>query len=318
MVSDAICAAPAWVRLASRVIRRLPAGRYPVMHWICPRPAEAFLVRMPRELGGYKFRCDLRDSISREVCFAGCYEPQETELVQAILEPGMCFVDVGANWGYFSLLAAYLVGKSGRVISLEPDPRLFSILQENLTANHLEHATALPLAAAESRGSLSMVGYEESGGNFGLSRVVASPPASQTCFRVSADSLDSILSEQRIGSVDLMKMDIEGGEALAIEGLSKSLAARTIKALLLELHPNALLEQGSSVEAVVETLRAAGFVGLTVDHSASTNRQAAYGRVRDILSLLRPLDSADQLDAWAHQLWLAPGSARTWLTPSLS
>lgn len=84
--------------------------------------------------------------------------------------------------------------------------------------------------------------------------------------------------------------------------------------LLLELHPNALLDQGSSVEAVVEILRSAGYVGLTIDYSASTNRRAAYGRIRDIQSLLTPFDPADGLDAWPHQLWLEPESARAWLT----
>ncbi len=110
-----------------------------------------------------------------------------------------------------------------------------------------------------------------------------------------------------------MKMDIEGAEALAITGLSKSLSARTIKFLLLELLPDALLDQGSSTEAVVEILRAAQYTGFTIDHSPSATRLSAYGGILDVRSLLRPFDPADRLDAWPHQLWLAPGSARTWL-----
>jgi len=224
----------------------------------------------------------------------------------------MCFVDVGANWGYFSLLAAHLVGETGRVISLEPDPRLFSRLQENLAANHLERVTALPIAAAESRGSLPMMGYAESGGNFGVSHVVANPPASEAFFRVSADSLDSILSEEKIGPVDLLKMDIEGAEAMAIAGLWKTLSARRIKFLLLELHPTALLDQGSSPQAVVEMLRAAQYIGFSIDHSPSATHRSAYGRVRDIRSLLKPFGPADRFDAWPHHLWMPAGSAPPW------
>jgi FkbM family methyltransferase len=282
------------------------------MNRLCARPPTAFSMRMSGKLGGYSFECDLRDSISREVCFAGCYEPQETALVRAILRSGMCFVDVGANWGYFSLMAAYLVEGAGRVISLEPDPRLFSKLQENLAANHLEHVTALPLAAADRRGSLTMMGYDENGGNFGMSRVVARPPAFETFFRVSANSLDSILSEQEIGSVDLMKMDIEGAEAMALAGLWRSLSAGRIKFLLLELHPTALLDRGSSTQAVVEILRAAQYTGLSIDHSPSATHRSAYGRVRDLRSLLKPFGPADRLDAWPHHLWMAPGSAPPW------
>src|SRR5262245_56723365 len=120
--------APPWVRLAARVIRRLPAGRYRAMNQIHRLSQSAFWMRSPKRLGGWSFQCDLRDSIAREVCFTGRYEPQETALVQAILKPGMSFVDVGANWGYFTLLAAHKVGVKGRVVSLEPDPRLFPVL----------------------------------------------------------------------------------------------------------------------------------------------------------------------------------------------
>src|SRR5262249_13205461 len=127
--------APAWVRMAKTLISQLPAGRYRAINCICHRPPPAFLTQMPEDLGGDSFECDLRDAISREVCFTGRYEPQETALVRSILRPGMSFVDVGANWGYFTLLAAHLVGKGGRVISLEPDPRLFPILQRNVTRN---------------------------------------------------------------------------------------------------------------------------------------------------------------------------------------
>src|SRR5947209_596899 len=60
-------AAPPWVRLATEIVRRLPAGRYRIMDWMCSRPPKAFWARMPAELGGYSFRCDLRDCICREV-----------------------------------------------------------------------------------------------------------------------------------------------------------------------------------------------------------------------------------------------------------
>jgi tRNA G37 N-methylase Trm5 len=129
-------------------------------------------MRLPEELGGGFFRCDLRDSIAREVCFTGRYEPQETALVRALLGPGMSFVDVGANWGYFTLLAAHQVGRSGRVISLEPDPRLFPVLADNIAVNHLSQVTALQVAAGSESGSLTLAGFDEAGDNFGLSRVV--------------------------------------------------------------------------------------------------------------------------------------------------
>jgi FkbM family methyltransferase len=298
--------APAWVRFSAAVIRRLPAGRYRAMD-ILPRPSSAFVMHMAEEAGGYPFHCDLRDTISREVCFTGCYEPQESALVRSILRPGMSFVDVGANWGYFTLLAASLVETNGRVLSLEPDPRLFSILKENVTRGCLDQVTPLQVAAAHETGILSLAGYTEAGGNFGISRITVSSDEQEGVFQVQSDSLDHLLELHGMLSVDLMKMDIEGGEVFAIPGLDKSLTSRKIKRLLLELHPIQLAEHGSTVSAITDKLQSAGYKGWTIDHSQNATRETAYKKQIKPNHLLRPFDSASQYDAWPHQLWLAPG-----------
>jgi FkbM family methyltransferase len=282
-------------------------GRYRAMDRICRNPPPPFLMRLPSDLGGYFFHCDLRDTISREVCFTGRYEPQETALVRAILRPGMTFVDVGANWGYFTLLAATLVGPNGRVISIEPDPRLFSILEANVTSALLEQVTLTQLAAANEAGTLRLVGYSETGGNFGISRIAAESDEAEQVFQVKSDSLDHVLERQAVLSVDLMKMDIEGAEVFAIPGLEQSLAARKIKRLLLELHPIQLAEHGSTAWAVIEKLQSAGYRAWTIDHSPTATREASYKKEINVHALLRPFDSSSQYDAWPHQLWLAPG-----------
>ncbi len=263
-------------------------------------------MRMPEEMGGYSFHCDLRDTISREVCFAGYYEPQETALVRSILRPGMSFVDVGANWGYYTLLAASLVGARGRVLSLEPDPRLFPVLQENIARSRLHQVTALQLAAAHAPGTLALAGYAEDGGNYGISRIV-SDRRDESVFEVNSDSLDNILREHGLLSIDLMKMDIEGAEAFAIAGLAESLSDRKVKRLILELHPIQLAEHGSAVSIVTEKLESAGYRAWTIDHSPAATRQTAYQKEVNVQALLRSLDSSEPYDAWPHQLWLAPG-----------
>lgn len=306
MIENNLPPAPAWVRLASTLIRHLPRGRYRVMHRL-PRPRSAFLMQMPAETGGYSFHCDLRDTISREVCFTGRYEPQETALVQSILRPGMSFVDVGANWGYFTLLAASLVGPGGRVLSLEPDPRLFAIIQDNITRSRLEQVTILQLAAASEPGNLALAGYREAGGNFGVSRIPANCDEHEDVFQVRSQSLDNLLELHSLSSIDLMKMDIEGAEVFAIAGLKESLVRRSVKRLLLELHPVELAEHDSSVSAVVELLLSAGYQPWTIDHSFSATRRAAYEKELNAKALLRPFEASEQYDAWAHQLWVAPG-----------
>ena len=306
MIKSHLPPAPAWVRLMSKIIRQLPAGRYKAIRRLCRRPPSAFLMYMPEEMGGYAFHCDLRDAISREVCFTGFYEPQETALVRSILRPGMSFVDVGANWGYYTLLAASLVGSEGRVLSLEPDPRLFPLLQENVTGSELNQVTLVQMAAATEPGTLPLAGYAEDGSNYGISRIIADGSEDKNVFQVSADSLDRILHQHGLLSIDLMKMDIEGAEAFAIAGLAESLAERKVKRLLLELHPAELAQHGMTVSAVIQKLNDAGYRAWTIDHSPAATRQTAYKREKNIKALLRPYNASEQYDSWPHQLWLAP------------
>jgi FkbM family methyltransferase len=293
-------------------------------------------MRMPSSLGRQWFLCDLRDSIAREVCFTGMYEPQETAIVRAVLKPGMTFIDVGANWGYFTLLAGHLVGAHGRILSLEPDPRLFRKLEANVAMNRLEQVRAFQLAAADTAGSLTLAGFDEAQGNFGLSRILekedvhlftdarcTSPcmanglrPRSQKdecpLFRVLARTLDGLLAEAGLGNIDLIKMDIEGAEGMALNGMRETLKSRRIRHLLLELHPAPLAERGHSTTDIIQQLRGYGYVGWRIDHSAQQNRRSAYRRTACLRDILRPLDSNHGLDQWPHLLWVLPETELAW------
>lgn len=309
MNEETLPAATLGTRLAAACVRRLPLARYRVLDWLARRARAPFLMSTPTETGGFVYRCDLRDSIAREVCFTGMYGPQETLLLRHLLRPGMTFVDVGANWGYFTLLGAQRVGPTGRVVSLEPDPRLFRVLNANLGRNGIRHALPLNVAAASEAGTLTLEGYSEDSGNFGLSRITDRPTAGSPAYSVEADTIDHLLFEHEVGVVHLLKMDIEGAEGFALEGLRESLAAGRVERILVELHPVQLGEHGRSVDDLVALMQAAGFRGYTVDHSPATTRAAAYGGVTSAASLLRPLERGADLDAWPHQLWLAPGVA---------
>lgn len=300
-------AAPAWVRLAAAAIRHSPAGRYRAMNRLCRRPPSAFLAKLPDELGGYAYECDLRDSIAREVCFTGRYEPQDTALLRWLLKPGMTFVDVGANWGYFTLVAAHLVGAAGRVLSLEPDPRLYKVLGGNVERNGLRQVSAHRVAASDSDGTLTLAGFDEGGGNFGLSRVVEGEPDGASRFSVASRPLDALLDEQgRFGRVDVLKMDIEGSEDLALSGMRAGLARGRYRCVLLELHPALLAERGRTVGEVFDLLTGAGYRGLRIDHTPAATRRAAYSHGLRAGEFLRELRGDERLESWPHVLWLSP------------
>jgi FkbM family methyltransferase len=262
---------------------------------------------LPPGCGGYRFRCDLRDAIASEVCFTGRYEPQETALVKAVLAPGMSFVDVGANWGYFTLLAAHQVGPSGRVLGLEPDPRLFKLLTENVEQNGLHQVVTLQIAAADQPGTMTLAGYDDRGGNFGLSRLTRQEVGTQPFFSVTGQPLDTLFEQQNLSAIHLLKMDIEGAEGFALAGLAQSLAQRRVRRLLLELHPVQLAEHGHSPASVLGKLTQAGYRIWAVDHSRSASRHAAYATGLDPRSLLRPLQPQSELGNWPHVFCAAPG-----------
>ncbi|HEX5734955.1 MAG TPA: FkbM family methyltransferase [Blastocatellia bacterium] len=300
---------PAWVHITSSIIRRLPAARYRAMNWLCRRPSPPFLMKLPEESGRFLFECNLRDSISREVCFMGRYEPQQSALLQRLLQPGMTFVDVGANWGYFTLLAAHLVGDSGRVISLEPDPRIFRLLESNLVRNNLSHVTALQLAAMDKNGTVNLSGYDEERDNWGLSKVVRGAVDNSPLFPVEARQLDEVLDEQTVERVDVLKMDIEGAERMALRGMQEGLAGQRYRSILLEMHPSILAEHGHSTKDVLDLLLSHGYRGWWIDHSPEAIRHASYARSLDLRRFLSPLGAASNIDDWPHSLWLLSDQA---------
>jgi FkbM family methyltransferase len=300
-----ISPAPLWISLSASAIRTLPFGRYQLANALARFANRPFLAKLPADLGGATYICDLQDTISREVCFTGRYEPQETQLAMRLLRPGMTVVDVGANWGYFTLLCAHLVGASGRVIALEPHPRLSSMLAENASANSLRQVEVLKLAAGADAGARAFVDFDAAAGNFGLSRAAHSAEAAD--FLCESVAVDALLDARSCERVDLIKIDIEGGEADAIRGMTAGLARHRYRFVLLECHPAELKGLGATVAQCLEPFRRAGYQGWHIDHSLEMHRRAAVSAI-STNELLAPIDEAVLAsDPWPHLLWTAPG-----------
>jgi FkbM family methyltransferase len=299
---------PLWIRAGRGLITRLPFGRYRLMNVLGRRAKAPFVAKLMLDRRAYRFQCNLQDGIAREVCFTGTYEPQETLILRQLIDPGQTFVDVGANWGYFTLLAAHCVGPTGRVISLEPDPRLFPQLQTNIKLNRLDNVTPLQIAAAACEGSMTMAGFDETGENFGVSRLVAATdPVEGRSFAVRTAPLDILLDECNATIVDMLKMDIEGAEALAVRGLEASIKKHRVRRLLIELHPQYLPRFGMNASELLQILLGYGYRCLRIAHDPRATRQAAYSRRARLTDFLMPVDSIGSLDSWPHLLVLAPG-----------
>ncbi|MCU1235127.1 MAG: methyltransferase FkbM family [Candidatus Solibacter sp.] len=301
--TDHIAPCPWHIALLAGMTRRMPRGRYVFMHNVRPTLPPFWL---GLHSGGL-FVCDLQDIICREVCFTGKYEPQETAIVDQVLKSGMTFVDVGANWGYFSLLAACKVGTRGRVISLEPDPRMFATLAANIERNLMAQITAVPVAAADGRGSITLAGYDDHHWNRGISRIAAEgSPTGGVSFQVDSSRVDDLLDEQGVDRVDLLKMDIEGAEDLALSGMAEGLRRQRYRRVLLEVHPADLALRGRTPDEVSGLLSGAGYRAFRVDDSNAATRRACYARRPDAREFLSPVAEVTVRDR-CHFLWVARG-----------
>ena len=186
---------------------------------------------------------------------AGLYEPDLTALFEDTVKQGMTVVDVGANVGYYSLIGSRLVGSSGRVYSFEPDPRNFAYLQRNLETNGCKNAVPVRKAVSHSTGSATFVVDRH-----GAEGHLASPSrASSATTEVETVSLDDFFAAQGWPAVDVIKMDIEGGEPAALHGMS-GLAHRSPRLqVVMEFNLPSLQRAGTSREALVDLLEQLGF-----------------------------------------------------------
>ncbi|HEX2446283.1 MAG TPA: FkbM family methyltransferase [Vicinamibacterales bacterium] len=298
----ALATPPLWIRATRPLVRTMP-GRYRAIDWICRGRRDRFIADFrPGGSRALRFVCDLRDGIAREVCFVGRYGAQETRLLRALLRPGMTAVDVGANWGYFTLLAASLIGSQGRVVALEPEPRLFQLLDENVRLNDLSQVTAIRAAATDrSNVTLPLLSFDESSCNWGVSSIA--PALAGETREVDGRSLDGLMTELGLGTIDVVKIDVEGHELAVLAGMAAGLAANRYRRLIIEWHPTILPAPHAAMTDAFGGLTHAGYRGWWIDHTPERTRAAAYGGPVH----LYPVTTAASDDPWPHTLWLADG-----------
>jgi FkbM family methyltransferase len=204
---------------------------------------------------GLKLKLRLGNDVSWSVFVGGMYEPNELAFFAATLEPGMTVVDIGANEGLFSLVAASCVGEGGRVIAIEPSSREFEYLRANIALNQLANVEPVRIAlynhAGSARLTLAEMGHE---GQNALGDRIPNPHVGALgAETVALGTLDGLVTAQRLDRLDLVKIDAEGSEARVLEGGQVSLS-RYQPLLLIEIGSENLAAQGSTVKGLLELL----------------------------------------------------------------
>jgi len=148
-------------------------------------------------------------------CWLGTYERHMQRLFREHIRPGAIVYDVGANAGFFTLLASKLAGDSGRVYAFEPLPRNLEFLERHIGLNELAnvHIEALAIAATSGEAHFRIAQHASMGG---LSE--------EGDLHVVTASLDDLIATGRATKPDFIKMDIEGAESDALRGAKELLA----------------------------------------------------------------------------------------------
>ena len=184
----------------------------------------------------------------------GVYEKAETRFFQSACRDGMTFLDVGANLGYYTALAARAVGPNGRVLAVEPDPDSFGYLEQTIAANAVGNVQAFPVAASDAPATLPLYISTD---NRGDNRLYASGE-DRPQVEVAARPLDALLRENKIDTVDLIKIDVQGYEPKVIAGLRETITSSPNLTLLTEFWPQGIDEAGEDANEFLQTLRELG------------------------------------------------------------
>jgi FkbM family methyltransferase len=188
----------------------------------------------PVDLGGYQVCVQKLDTDFAQAIFhSHKYEEHVRQAARENLREGDVAVDVGANIGAIAFLAASIVGPSGRVIAVEPNPDNLQLLYRGIVLNAFENVEVVPLAASDRRTVFSLTG-----GTSNTHLIGARAPVDGGYFVQSA-RLDDVLGD--LPRLDFVKMDIEGHEPRALEGFSR-LIARHRPVLLVEFNPRCLID----------------------------------------------------------------------------
>jgi FkbM family methyltransferase len=206
------------------------------------------------------------DAVHSHVYFFGVWEPAITALYRATLEPGDVVVDIGANVGLHTLLAAQLVGPSGRVHAIEASPHIFARLKRNLAANGAHQVQAWNMAATDRPGEVPVFLHDER--NLGGTTIIAIEAAkagSPLETMVAGLPVGDIIPKSDLLAAKLIKIDVEGAEWLVVQGLRAVLPLlRADVAILVEVNQTALAVLGGSLDALLAIFAEAGFTAYEV------------------------------------------------------
>ena len=232
------------------------------------------------DIGGVKVVIDGNEAeFGRFIAHHGAWEPHVVNEIKSRLSEGDVFVDIGANVGVMSFHAARTVGTSGRVISFEPKPENVQAFLRGVLVNGFENVTLFPFGASDAASIFSLQGSS----NAYLTEASFDATIAQ-CF-----AADAVLSPEP--RIDFIKIDIEGHEPFAINGLKQTID-RCHPVILCEFNPRCLQDYaGKAPDAFADMLFATSHGTIEVLHHNGEHEETfTISDTNDLMQLWSELD----------------------------
>lgn len=223
--------------------------------------------------------------ISPQIQKFGWYEDEkfETEIFAKNLKNGMTVLDLGANIGFYSLLARSVVGSGGRIYSFEPFPENISLLRQSIQENKFENMTAIEAAVSDTSGTSFLYLSPDACSEHSMLDLDFDYAKNQTQRKVKIQviSVDDYFANYD-GKIDFIKMDIEGSEFRALAGMKKTLAKNQQISIMTEFWPNGFRKDGKVPQEFLKQLTGLGFDLFHIDSTSNTLEKKSPEQIMDV------------------------------------
>ena len=207
---------------------------------------------------------------------SGVFGPRDTQTMKDNVFSGNIVVDLGANIGYFTCLLAKIVGEGGKVFAFEPDPRNLKLLRRNIQENDYKNVIIADKAVSDVNGSCTLYSSQK---KFGANRIFESKKNQTRDFipiKSETICLDDYFEKQNLlKKIDFIKIDVEGSEFRAFNGMKKILELNNNLKIFTEIAPSLLEDAGSSGKQVLDFLQEHKFINFFI----SDNRKNTLSKI---------------------------------------
>jgi FkbM family methyltransferase len=193
--------------------------------------------------------------VTPAIAQTGVWESTETHWILENIEEGDIFLDIGANVGYYTVIAARVVGDTGRVYAFEPDPASFAFLDRNVRLNGFQNVTLELKAASDQNGAIKLYLDDRNKGDHRIYQTEKERPS----VDIEAVALDDYFRDD-VGRIDFVKIDTQGAEMLILQGMQGIMRSNENVRMAVEFWPHGLSGLGGTAEGLLEILESHDFL----------------------------------------------------------